>query len=89
MPIHLGAEAYRLEEAKFKQLVFEVMRHVFDIHNEFGRFFDAKIYKRELALRCPGVQLEVPIGIRFEDFAKTYSGFEPSVQVAPARRAGL
>jgi GxxExxY protein len=72
MPIHLGAKVYRLDEAQFKQLVFEVMRCVFDIHNEFGRFFDEKIYKRELAARCPGVQLEVPIEIRFEDFAKTY-----------------
>lgn len=72
MPIHLGAKTYRLDEAAFKQLVFEVMRCVFDIHNEFGRFFDEKIYQRELARRCPGVQLEVPIEIRFDDFAKTY-----------------
>lgn len=72
MPIHLGAKTYRLDEAAFKQLVFEVMRCVFDIHNEYGRFFDEKIYKRELARCCPGVQLEVPIEIRFDDFAKTY-----------------
>jgi GxxExxY protein len=72
MPIHLGVKTYRLDEEPFLQLVFEVMRCVFDIHNEFGRFFDEKIYKRELARRYPGVQLEVPIEIRFEDFAKTY-----------------
>lgn len=72
MPIHPGVKAYRMDEAPFKQLVFEVMRCVFDIHNEFGRFFDEKIYKRELARRYPDVQLEVPIEIRFEDFVKTY-----------------
>ena len=32
MPIHLGAKTYRLDEAPFKQLVFEVMRCVFDMH---------------------------------------------------------
>lgn len=72
MPIQLGAKTYRLDEGSFKQLVYDVMRCVFDIHHEFGRFFDEKIYKRELARRFPNIQLEVPIEIRFEDFAKTY-----------------
>ena len=33
----------------FKLLASEVMRQVFDIHNEFGRFFDELVYKKELA----------------------------------------
>jgi hypothetical protein len=48
------------------------MSCVFDIHNEFGRFFDEKIYKRELARRFPGAELEVPIEVRFESFCKLY-----------------
>ena len=48
------------------------MRHVFDIHNEIGRFFDEKIYKRELALRLPGVLLEEPIEVTFGTFRKPY-----------------
>lgn len=72
MPIQLGAKVICLEEDRFKQVTFEAMRHVFDIHNEFGRFFDEKIYKRELARRHPGVQLEVPIKLIFEGFRKTY-----------------
>jgi len=48
------------------------MGYVFEIHNEFGRFFDEKIYKWELNRRCPGVQLEVPIEVTFESFRKLY-----------------
>jgi hypothetical protein len=33
------------------------MSCVFDIHNEFGRFFDEKIYKAELGRRFPGPDL--------------------------------
>jgi GxxExxY protein len=48
------------------------MQCVFDIHNEFGRFLDEKIYKRELARRFPGTELEVAIDLRFESFQKLY-----------------
>jgi hypothetical protein len=36
------------------------MNVVYDIHNEFGRFFDETVYKRELADRMPGMELELP-----------------------------
>jgi GxxExxY protein len=48
------------------------MRCVFDIHNEFGRFFDEKIYKREFQRRYPGALLEASIEITFEDFQKRF-----------------
>ncbi len=48
------------------------MNCVFEIHNEFGRFFDEKIYKRELWRRYPRTQLEVPIEVLFEGFRKLY-----------------
>jgi GxxExxY protein len=53
-------------------LAYEAMRHVFDVHNEFGRLFDEKIYQRELAYRIANSASEVPVEIAFEDFAKTY-----------------
>jgi GxxExxY protein len=71
MPIVLQPPIRRLSQAEFGDLAFGVMRCVFEIHQEMGRFFDEKIYKRELATRHPDVQLEVPIEIRHADFTKT------------------
>ncbi len=48
------------------------MGQVFQIHNDFGRYFDERIYKRELARRFPGVELEFPITISHGTFSKTY-----------------
>ena len=53
-------------------MAYEVMTHVFAIHNEFGRFFEESIYKRELARRMGGIELEVPVEITFGDYRKTY-----------------
>ena len=72
MPIQVGTATRRLNEYDFGRIAYDVMRCVFDIHNEFGRFFDEKIYKRELGRRHPGTQLEVPIEVRFESFCKLY-----------------
>ena len=48
------------------------MRLVFDIHNEFGRLFDERIYKRELASRLPGTCLEVPVDVTWLGFSERY-----------------
>lgn len=72
MAIKVEAGISRIDQQQFGQIAHEVMRCVFDIHNALGRFFDEKIYKRELQRCYPGVQLEVPINITFEDFSKTY-----------------
>lgn len=72
MPIHVSATTQRLEQDDFGRIAYDVMRCVFDIHKEFGRFFDEKIYKRELGRRYPGVVLDTPIELRFEDFHKLY-----------------
>lgn len=72
MPIQVGATTYRLNESDFGRIAYDVMRCVFDIHNELGRFFDEKIYKRELGGRYPRTQLEVPIEVSFECFRKLY-----------------
>jgi len=59
-------------DEEVKRRVYEVMRHVFDAHHELGRLFQEKIYQREVALRLPDAQREVPIEVRFDDFRKTY-----------------
>lgn len=49
----------RLSQKDFGEISFEVMKLCFDIHNEIGRLFDEKIYKRILVTRMPSVTLEV------------------------------
>jgi GxxExxY protein len=72
MPIHVGAQIRRMEDEEFKARTYEVMRHVFDVHRELGRLFHEKIYQREVALRIPDAQREVPIELRFDDFCQMY-----------------
>jgi GxxExxY protein len=72
MPVFVGAEVRRMDDEEFKVRVYEVMRHVFDVHNELGRLFHEKIYQRELSFRVPDSEREVPIELRFGDFCKTY-----------------
>ena len=57
MPITLRFPIRRLSQSEFGEISFEVMRHVFAIHNEIGRFFNEQIYKQELTNRLPGVRL--------------------------------
>lgn len=59
-----------MSQAEFGELAYSVMGCVFEIHREMGRFFDEKIYKRELAQRHPGVQLEVPVEVTHANFRK-------------------
>ncbi len=61
----------RLSQDEFKAISFQVMEHVFAIHNKFGRFFDERVYKLELQSRMPGVQLEVGIELNHRSFSKT------------------
>src|SRR5438093_1616675 len=70
MPVIVRTPLRRLSQAEFGELSYSVMGCVFQIHRELGRFFDEKIYKRELAHRHPGVQLEVPIEISHATFSK-------------------
>jgi hypothetical protein len=58
IPLH---PVRRISQGEFQELWYAVMGVVFEIHNEFGRFLRERIYKRELACRFPGVELEFPI----------------------------
>jgi GxxExxY protein len=68
MPITVRTPIRRLSQAEFGGLAYSVMGCVFQIHRDLGRFFDEKIYKRELAHRHPGVQLEVPTEVTHDTF---------------------
>ena len=72
MPIHRTAETIRPTQDEFGQIAYDVMRSVYDIHNEFGRFFDEAVYKRELAARLPGMELELPVTVSHGTFSKLY-----------------
>ena len=72
MPIHCPVVTNRISQQEFKLLASEVMGHVFDIHRDFGRFFDEVVYKKELADRMSGVDLEVEIAVSHGAFSKSY-----------------
>lgn len=72
MPTVVKHPIRRPSKSEFAAIAYEVMGCVFAIHNEFGRFFDERIYKRELARRLPGVSLEVPLEVAFDGFRKLY-----------------
>jgi len=72
MPIVVNHPIRRMSQTEFGTLAYEVMRTVFAIRDEFGRFFDEKIYKRELMHRFPGVELEVAVQVVHGTFRKLY-----------------
>jgi GxxExxY protein len=72
MPITPLHPVKRMSQAEFQEVSYAVMGHIFDIHNDFGRFFDEEIYKRELASRMPEVELEFPVAVAHDTFSTTY-----------------
>jgi GxxExxY protein len=70
MPKIVRTLVRRMSQAEFGDLAYSVMGCIFEIHRDMGRFFDERIYKRELTHRYPGVQLEVPIEITHKTFKK-------------------
>jgi len=72
MPILPAIETTPITQAAFGKLAFEVMSHVFAIHDEYGRFFDELVYKRELARRMAGIETEVGVDVVHHTFFKRY-----------------
>ena len=73
MPITTRIPIRRLSQSEFGDIAYEVMEHVFAIHNAIGRFFDERIYKLELAQRLRNVRLEEPVEVAFGSFRTTYA----------------
>lgn len=72
MPIEPAIAVEPISQEAFGRLAYDLMQHVFAIHDEFGRFFDEMIYKRELASRMPDIQVEVPVDVTHQTFSKRY-----------------
>ncbi len=66
-----------MSQRDFSSLDREVMEVSFDLHNEFGRFCDEKLFQSELCHRCreygfDAVETEVPIVVSYETFRKVF-----------------
>lgn len=76
MPIEIATPVHRISQKDFHSVDKLVTGMAFDIHNEFGRFCDEKIYQNELLHRCKerGIQgnSEVEIRVIFDSFSKIY-----------------
>lgn len=72
MPILPSLATTPISQVAFGKLAFEVMYHVFAIHDEYGRFFDELVYKRELARRMSGMEIEVGVDVVHHSFFKRY-----------------
>jgi len=76
MPITCRFTPQALSQDDFHAIDKVVMKHAFDIQNEFGRLCDEQIYKNELAFRCDadGIAIlrEAAICAEHKDFRKLY-----------------
>jgi len=76
MPIECRFPVTPLSQDEFHAIDRTVMKHAFDIQNEFGRLCDELIYKNELASRCQqdGLKIltEAMICVTHDTFTKPY-----------------
>lgn len=77
MPIEVNRPIQHFNEEQFKELDRRLLRVIFDVHNNFGRFLDEELYKREIAARIierriGRVDREVRITVSHESFQKVY-----------------
>ena len=76
MPIETAIPIQLLDQESFHQIDRVVTGFAFDIHNEFGRYLDEKLYQHELTRRCREhgfeVEPELRMTARFGDFSKEY-----------------
>ncbi len=72
MPIQTQFPLQPMNREDFGHLSFDVMRDLFLIHNEMGRFFEETIYKRALDAVRSDVSLEVWIDVTHGSFSKRH-----------------
>jgi GxxExxY protein len=76
MPIETAVPILAATQAEFHDLDYEMMKHAFAIHGEFGGMLDESIYKAELTRRCRAsgmqVEREALIRVRHDTFIKDY-----------------
>ena len=75
MPIVLPHSIDALSERDFHKLDYSVMALAFEVHNQWGRFYDEQIYQNELEQRClnKGLEIENELEIRLthKDYSKS------------------
>ena len=77
MPIEVALDICRLDQEEFHALDKKLMGIVFDVQNQFGRFLDEPLYKREIARRWQDAGFgtapcEVAITVTHASFRKVY-----------------
>ena len=76
MPISSLIKIREISRDEYHRLDYRVMGVVYGIHNDLGRLYDEKIYRRALANRCRRIGLkadeEVAIKVVHRDFEKKY-----------------
>lgn len=77
MPIEVERGPLRVfSQDDFHELDRAVMRIVFDVHNQFGRFLEELLYKREIAARCQQAGIpterERRVWVQHGSFVKEY-----------------
>jgi GxxExxY protein len=78
MPIQVQTPIKVFDQEEYHALNRRVLRVVFDVQNDFGRFLDEELAKREIAARCAEigiapVEREVRIQVTHERFVKDYA----------------
>jgi GxxExxY protein len=78
MPIQVQTQIKVFTQEEYHALNRQVLRVIFDVQNDFGRFLDEELAKREIAARCTEigiapVEREVRIRVTHERFVKDYS----------------
>ncbi len=73
MPVTVDEELRMITQREFAGLAYQVMRQVFAVHRDMGRFLDEHIYRQAIADRLSFEnRQQVRITIRFEQFIKSY-----------------
>jgi GxxExxY protein len=78
MPIQVQSQINIFSQEEYHALNRRLLRVAFDVQNDFGRFLDETLAKREIAARCAEigivpVEREVRIRVSHEGFVKDYS----------------
>jgi len=77
MPIEVKSNIVLLAQPEFHALTAKLLRIIFDVHNEFGRFLDESLYQHEIAARWSAaglgkIEREVQINVSHKTFRKSY-----------------
>jgi GxxExxY protein len=75
MGVSHDIQAREISKDEYHGLDYVVMGLAFELHNEFGRFHDERVYRNELVNLCRGkgltVRSEVPLHVSCGSFSKT------------------